>query len=47
MAIEFGQALEEERIVSSTLTHDDEQEGGLRPRLLHEYTGQEKAKDNL
>ena len=23
MAIEFGQALEEERIVSSTLTHDD------------------------
>ncbi len=47
MAIEFGQALEEERIVFSTLTHDDEQEGGLRPRLLHEYTGQEKAKDNL
>ena len=47
MAIEFGQALEEDRIVSSTLTHDDEQEGGLRPRLLHEYTGQEKAKDNL
>ncbi|MBQ3534710.1 MAG: Holliday junction branch migration DNA helicase RuvB [Clostridia bacterium] len=39
--------MEEERIVSSALTHDDEQEGGLRPRLLHEYTGQEKAKDNL
>ena len=47
MAIEFGEALEEERIVSSTLIHDDELEGGLRPRLLHEYTGQEKAKDNL
>ncbi|MBP3587744.1 MAG: Holliday junction branch migration DNA helicase RuvB [Clostridia bacterium] len=47
MAIEFGEALEEERIVSSALTHDDEQEGGLRPKLLHEYTGQEKAKDNL
>ncbi len=47
MAIEFGQALEEERIVSSALTHDDEQEGSLRPRLLHEYTGQQKAKDNL
>ena len=47
MAIEFGQAMEEERIVSSALTHDDEQEGGLRPRLLHEYTGQEKAKDTL
>ncbi len=47
MAIEFGEALEEERIVSSTLTHEDEQEGSLRPRLLHEYTGQEKAKENL
>ena len=47
MAIEFGQALEEERIVSSTLNHDDEHEGGLRPRLLHEYTGQQKAKENL
>ena len=47
MAIEFGEALEEERIVSSPLTHDEEQEGGLRPKLLHEYTGQEKAKDNL
>ena len=47
MAIEFGQALEEERIVSSTLNHDDEQEGGLRPRLLPEYTGQQKAKENL
>ncbi len=47
MAIEFGQALEEERIVSSTLTHDDDQESSLRPRLLHEYTGQQKAKDNL
>ena len=47
MAIEFGEALEEERIVTTTLTHADEQEGGLRPKLLHEYTGQEKAKDNL
>ncbi len=47
MAIEFGEAMEEERIVSSALTHDDEQEGSLRPRLLREYTGQEKAKENL
>jgi len=47
MAIEFGEALEEERIVSSALTQEDEQEGSLRPRLLHEYTGQEKAKENL
>ncbi len=47
MAIEFGEALEEERIVSSTLNHDDEQEGSLRPKLLREYTGQQKAKENL
>ena len=47
MAIEFGQALEEEqRIVSSALREED-QEAGLRPHSLTEYTGQEKIKDNL
>ncbi|MBQ1704511.1 MAG: Holliday junction branch migration DNA helicase RuvB [Clostridia bacterium] len=47
MAIEFGQALEEEqRIVSSALREED-QEAGLRPHFLTEYTGQEKIKDNL
>ena len=48
MAIEFGQELEEEqRIVSSSFHTEDEQESGLRPRFLTEYTGQQKAKENL
>ena len=47
MAIEFGQQMEEERIVSSALRTEDAQEPALRPHLLAEYTGQEKAKENL
>lgn len=47
MAIEFGQEMEEERIVSSGLHVEDEQEPALRPHFLTEYTGQEKAKENL
>ncbi len=47
MAIEFGQQMEEERIVSSTLRTEDAQEPALRPHVLTEYTGQEKAKENL
>lgn len=46
MAIEFGQEMEE-RIVSSGLHVEDEQEPALRPHFLTEYTGQEKAKENL
>jgi Holliday junction DNA helicase RuvB len=37
----------EERLLARTLTSSDEQEGSLRPRLLSEYVGQEKLKDNL
>ena len=47
MAIEFGQQMEEERIVSSALRTEDAQEPALRPHLLAEYTGQQKAKENL
>ena len=48
MAIEFGQQMEaEERIISSTLRTEDAQEPALRPHVLTEYTGQEKAKENL
>ena len=48
MAIEFGQQMDaEERIVSSTLRTEDAQEPALRPHVLTEYTGQEKAKENL
>ena len=39
--------MEEERIVSSTLRTEDAQEPALRPHVLTEYTGQEKAKENL
>lgn len=37
----------EERIVARTLVEGDDNEATLRPRLLSEYVGQEKAKDNL
>ena len=46
MAIEFSEELEQ-RIVSSALTPEDEQEVTLRPRLLGEYVGQQRAKENL
>lgn len=46
MAIEFEKEFEE-RIVTSTLTSEDEGEVSLRPRQLDEYIGQSKAKENL
>ena len=33
--------------MTTSLTRDDENEGSLRPKTLHEYIGQEKAKGNL
>lgn len=47
MAIEFEKDLDDERIVTSSLTKDDDSEISLRPRRLEEYIGQSKAKDNL
>ena len=49
MAIEFSKeyADDDERIVTTTLTKDDEGENGLRPKKLEDYIGQEKAKGNL
>ena len=47
MAIEFSHNEAEERIVTTTLTREDDNEPGLRPKRLTEYTGQEKAKENL
>ena len=38
---------EQESLVTTSLTHDDEGEYSLRPKLLREYIGQEKAKGNL
>ncbi len=38
----------EDRIITSTFTTEDEEsEVSLRPRILDEYVGQEKAKENL
>ncbi len=46
MSIEFSQELESP-IITPTLTPQDAGEGSLRPKLLADYTGQEKAKGNL
>ena len=46
MSIEFQDNFDD-RIVSAGLSGDDEQESSLRPKTLHEYLGQEKAKDSL
>lgn len=50
MSIEFHdveRAEERERIITPTLTENDEHEASLRPKALFEYVGQEKAKENL
>ena len=39
--------MEEEPLVATTLTREDENEYSLRPKNLREYIGQEKAKGNL
>lgn len=46
MSIEFQDGLDD-RIVSSSLVGNDDPEGSLRPRILTEYIGQAKAKENL
>ena len=49
MSFEFHdvERVEEERIITPTLTANDENEVSLRPKVLSEYIGQEKAKENL
>ena len=46
MSIEFSQELDTP-IISPTFAPQDAGEIGLRPKLLADYTGQEKAKGNL
>ena len=46
MSIEFSQDLDSP-IISPTFIPQDSAEIGLRPKLLADYTGQEKAKSNL
>ena len=47
MSLDFSQEFEAEPIVSPSFAPQDAGEIGLRPRLLTDYTGQEKAKSNL
>ena len=47
MAINYSTEPEEEVITRSISLPEDASEGSLRPRLLNEYIGQEKAKENL
>ena len=46
MSLEFSQELDSP-IISPTFAPQDAGEIGLRPKMLHDYTGQEKAKGNL
>ena len=46
MSLEFSQELDAP-IISPTFAPQDAGEIGLRPKLLSDYTGQEKAKGNL
>ena len=51
MSIDFSgnnaPLVEEEPLVTTSLTREDENEYSLRPKTLKEYIGQEKAKGNL
>ena len=40
--------MEEERLISPCLIEEDREEGaGIRPKVLDDYIGQEKVKDNM
>ena len=47
MSLEFNQDFDTAPIISPTFSPNDGAEIGLRPKLLADYTGQEKAKGNL
>lgn len=47
MSISFSDDTQENVVISTNILPEDGGEGSLRPRLLREYIGQEKAKDNL
>ena len=47
MSISFSEDAQEQVITSTSILPEDTAEGSLRPRLLKEYIGQEKTKDNL
>lgn len=48
MAISFSDAAQENELITrSVVLPGDAGEGSLRPRFLHEYIGQDRAKENL
>ncbi len=47
MSINFSDDGFDQVITSTTILPEDKNEASLRPRFLSEYTGQEKAKENL
>ena len=47
MSISFSEDAQQEVVTSSCVLPEDSGEGSLRPRLLKDYTGQEKAKEML
>ena len=47
MSINFSEDAQQEVVTSSRVLPEDSGEGSLRPRLLRDYTGQEKAKGNF
>ena len=47
MSLEFSQETESSPLILPTFSPQDAGEIGLRPKLLSDYTGQEKAKGNL
>ena len=48
MAISFSHAAQENELITrSVVLPEDAGEGSLRPRFLHEYIGQDRAKENL
>lgn len=47
MSISYSGDPDEEAVTSAAMLPEDQNEGSLRPRTLHEYIGQKKAKENL
>ena len=48
MAISFSDAAQENELITrSVVLPEDAGDGSLRPRFLHEYIGQDRAKENL
>lgn len=47
MGIIFSDGLEESVVTTAAILPEDNNEASLRPRVLSEYIGQKKAKDNL